>query len=118
MKYIVLLAVIGALIFAGWQFLAPEFSNYLFQDDLHDLSAQVSTHIGLAQPNSDEDLRRIIIKKAASHDIALQSRQITIRRNGYGDNATFYLAADYSVDVNLPGYSTKLHFTPSSASGK
>jgi len=117
-KYIVALAVVVAAIVVGWQFLAPEFTNYLFQDDLHDLAAQTATHIGLAKPNSDEDLRNIIIRKAASHDIVLEPRQVTVQRSGQGENATYYLAAEYTVDVTIPGYSCKLHFAPSSTGGK
>lgn len=118
MKYIAALAVVIALIFVGWQFLAPEFSNYLLQDDLHDLSAQVATHIGLARPKSDDDIRNLIVKDAASHDIVLDPRQVTVQRSGQGENATYYLAAEYTVDVTLPGYSCKLHFKPSSTDGK
>jgi hypothetical protein len=117
-KYVFGLAVVVALAFVGWQFLAPEFTNYLLQDELHDLAAQTATRIGLTRPTTDEDLRNIIIKKAASHDIVLEPRQVTVRRSGTGENASFYLAADYTVEVTLPGYSCTLHFAPSSTGGK
>jgi len=117
LKYLAVLILIVVL-FAGWQFSKPLVANYLLQDELHDLAAQAGTRIGLLRPNSDDDLRTLVVQKAASHDIALEPSQIVVRRGGTSEAPTSYLAADYTVDVRLAVFTSTLRFTPSSTAGK
>ncbi|MBZ5549815.1 MAG: hypothetical protein LAO22_17960 [Acidobacteriia bacterium] len=118
MKYVFVIAVAVAAIFVAWQFAAPELANVEFQDDLHDLSSQASSRIGLTTPKSDEELRNIIILKAARYDIELEPKQVTVKRSGSDQALVFFLAVDYTVPINLPGYSVTLHFAPTSAGGR
>ena len=104
-----LLAIIG-VIYCAFQIIPPELTNYSFQDDLRNLAM-----VGGANPHqTDQELMDAILKKAQEHQIALAPEQITVQRIGTPGAPAVYLAADYSVPVNLPGYSFTMHFTPSS----
>lgn len=118
MKYVVGIAVAVAAIFVAWQFAAPELANVELQDDLHDLSTQAGSRIGIYSPRSDEELRNIIILKAAKYDILLEPKQVTVTRSGSDRAPVFYFAVDYTVPVHLPGYTYILHFNPTSAGGR
>lgn len=101
---------IVAVIYACFQIIPPELTNYSFQDDLRDIAM-----VGGANPHtSDQDLVNSVIKKAQDHQITLAPEQVTIQRIGTPGAPAVYVAADYSVPVTLPGYSFTLHFTPSS----
>jgi len=113
-KYAFRIAVVVVVLVVGWKFLQPVWANFELQDDLHDLAAQTSSRIGLSAPPSDDGLRDIVINKAARYDIQLDPRQVTVRRSGTAEAPVFYIAADYTVPVSLPGYTFTLHFTASS----
>jgi hypothetical protein len=103
------LLVIG-VIYGCFQIIPPELTNYSFQDDLREIAM-----MGGANPHeTDQEILDSIIKKAQDHQITLTAEQVTIQRIGTPGAAAVYVAADYSVPVNLPGYSFQLHFTPSS----
>ncbi len=113
MKYVFGIAVLLAMVNVAWQIGMPELHNVEFQDDLKDLSAQMGFRTGAAPPSSDDDLRASVIRKAARYGIELTPQQVTVQRGGTSEYPTFYLAADYTVPVNLLVYTYKLHFTPS-----
>jgi hypothetical protein len=118
MKYVFAIAIVGALIWAGWQIADPEISNVLFQDDLHDAAAQLGLKTGMYAPSSDDELRLSLVRDAWRRDIALDPKQITIRRSGSGVNQTIEISVDYSVPVNLVVYSFVLHFNPTSGGAR
>jgi hypothetical protein len=102
--------VIIACIYAGFQIVPPELSNYSFQDDLKTVAM-----MGGSNPHTtDQQLIDSIILKARDHQITLTPESVTIQRIGTPGAPAVYVAADYSVPVSLPGYSFTLHFTPSS----
>jgi hypothetical protein len=103
------LAIIG-VIYAGYQVIPPELTNYSFQDDLR----QVAMTGGASPNKSDEDIRTMVLSKARDHQISLTGNQVTVQRINTPGLSAVYVAADYSVPVSLPGYSFNLHFTPSS----
>jgi hypothetical protein len=102
--------VIGAVFYAVYQVVPPELSNYAFTDDLKDISLMA----GANPRTSDQDLVNQILQKAEDHQIPLTPDQVTVQHFGTPGARAVYVAADYSVPVNLPGYSFTLHFTPSS----
>jgi hypothetical protein len=103
------LAII-AVIYAGFQIIPPELSNYSFQDDLRNIAL-----VGGANPHqTDQELIDAVIRKAREHDITLTPEQITVQRMGTPGMLAVYVAADYNVPVNLLGFSFTLHFNPSS----
>jgi hypothetical protein len=104
------LLLVIAVIYSCFQIIPPELTNYSFQDDLRNIAL-----VGGANPHqTDQDILDSIIKKAQDHQITLAPEQVTIQRIGTPGSPAVYVAADYSVPVNLPGYSFTLHFTPSS----
>lgn len=103
------LVIIGA-IYAGFQIIPPELTNYSFQDDLRTVAMT-----GGANPHTtDQELVDSVIKRARDHQITLIPENVTVQRIGQPGALAVYVAADYSVPVSLPGYSFNLHFTPSS----
>jgi hypothetical protein len=109
-KAILGIAIVAAVVLGGSQIFPPELANYQFQDDLRNLAMMA----GSAPNKSDEDVRNDVIKKAKDHDIQLDPKAVTVTHIGTPGAPAVYLAADYRIPVNLPGYSFDLHFTPSS----
>ncbi len=102
--------VIIACVYAGFQIIPPELSNYSFQDDLRNVAM-----MGGSNPHTtDQELVESVIRKARDHQIALAPESVTVQRIGTPGSPAVYVAAEYSVPVNLPGYSFTLHFNPSS----
>ena len=85
------------------------FSNFQFEDAIKNEALQ-STY----GTRSEEDIRDTILKRAREYDIPLTAKQVHVSRSGSNGTGTLSIEADYSVPVNLPGYSTTLDFHPSS----
>jgi hypothetical protein len=111
-KTIVVTAALALAIVAGWRVGSDEVANLQLQDDLQDLVSP--NYIRYAPPRSDDDLRAAVIRKAKELGIQLTPDQVTVRHRDPGVTPALYLAADYRVPVNLPGFSFTMHFTPSS----
>jgi hypothetical protein len=103
------LAIVAA-VYCGFQIIPPEMTNYSFQDDLRDIAM-----VGGSNPHTtDQQLLESVVKRAQEHSITLVPEQVTVQRIGTPGAPAVYVAADYTVPVNLPGYSLTLHFKPSS----
>jgi hypothetical protein len=113
-KLILLLAGIFLALSTIVQIGLAEWQNLQFQDDLHDLAANLSENMGVVVPRSDAELRALLVHKASERDIELDPQRITVQRTGSSEWHTFYLAVDYEAPIRLPGYSFALHFSPSS----
>lgn len=114
LKIIAGLAFLVMMCNAGWQIGKCEIENVELHDDMKDMASQMSARIGLGAIKSDDDFRNQIVLKAKNYDIALTPEQITVQRDGEGMRANMYFAADYTVAINLPGYSFPLHLTSES----
>lgn len=92
-----------------FKLIPPFFSNYELEDSIKNdaLQATYSTR-------TEEDVRNAVIKHAHDYDINLTPKQVHVTRNGGFGNGTLTIEADYSVPIDLPGYSTSLEFHPSS----
>jgi hypothetical protein len=112
--FVIGLAVLLATVILGWQLAACELAKVEFQQDLHDLSAQVGTHIGLPEPSTDDELRSAVIDYGKKYGLHLEPSQVIIERSGTVDAPKLYLAAPYQRVIKLPGYSFTLDFTVSS----
>jgi hypothetical protein len=109
-KAVVGFLVIVGVIYSAFQIAPPEMTNYSFQDDLRNIAM-----VGGANPHeTDQQLLDEVMKKAQERGITLTAEQVTVLRIGTPGAPAVYVGADYSVPVNLPGYSFVLHFTPSS----
>ncbi|MFZ0799170.1 MAG: hypothetical protein WCA13_19645 [Terriglobales bacterium] len=107
-KLVFVLAILGALVLAGIKIIPPFFSNYEFEDSMKTEAVQ-STYTA----RTEEDIREAIIKQARNYDIALTPKQVRVMRVGNYGNGSLTIEADYSVQVQFPGYSTTLEFHPS-----
>jgi hypothetical protein len=114
LKIILGLAVLVLVTMAGWQIGSWEVANMNLQEEIRDMASQAGTHLGIVVPKSDDDVRGEVVRKAKEHGIELLPDQVTVRRTNPGEKSILYVAADYTVPVNLVFYSFNLHFTPSS----
>ena len=62
----------------------------------------------------DEELRRRIVEKAEQLHLPVAPENVRIARGE--DGSLEHIDVRYFVDVNLPGYTVKLHFYPGAAS--
>jgi hypothetical protein len=109
LKLLLGLAVIVGVAFLGIKFLPLYFSNYEFEDFIKE-EALHSTY----STRSEDDIREAVIKHAHDFDIDLTPKQVRVSRTGMSGNGSLTIEAEYSVPVNLPGYSVTLDFHPSS----
>ena len=107
-KAIVGLAVMAAVVVIGLKVIPPYFSNYEFEDYIKNEALQ-STY----GTRSEDDIREAVIKHAREYDIQLTSKQVRVVRGGAGGGASLTIEADYTVPLDLPGYTTTLEFHPS-----
>jgi hypothetical protein len=110
MKLVLGFGVFLAMIVLGIKVIPPYFSNYEFEDSLKEEALQ-STYTS----RSEEDIRKTVIKHAHQYDIALTPQQVKVSRIGGFGTGTLNIEAEYSVPLDLPGYSTTLNFHPSSS---
>jgi hypothetical protein len=103
------LAIILVVI-ALFQVAPPIMANFSFTDDLR----QVAMMAGANPNKSDDDVRNDVLRKAKEHDLPISEKQVTVQRILTPGLMAVYVAADYSVPINLPGYSFEMHFNPSS----
>jgi hypothetical protein len=104
--FLVVILVVVAL----FQVAPPIMANFSFQDDLR----QVAMMDGAAYQKTDDDVRNDVMRKVREHDLPIDPKQVTVQRISTPGLAAVYVAADYTVTVNLPGYSFDMHFNPSS----
>jgi len=110
LKLVFGIAIFAAVAVLGIKVVPPFFSNYELEDSIKTeaLQATYSTR-------TEDDIRDAVIKHARNYDIALTPKQVHISRVGGFGTGSLNIQADYSVPVDLPGYSTTLEFHPSSS---
>ena len=101
-----ILAVLGLLL----AFLAPAYFHNL---DLQNYVSALS-HSQAARAAADEGLRQEIVEKAHTLELPVNADNVHITRGA--DGRLEHIDVRYFVDVNLPGYTVKLHFYPGAAS--
>lgn len=108
-KLILGVGVIVAVAFLGIKIIPAFFSNYEFEDFIKE-EALHSTY----STRSEDDIRDAVIKHAHDFDISLTAAQVHVSRTGSNGNGSLSIEADYSVPIDLPGYSMTVDFHPSS----
>jgi hypothetical protein len=108
LKLVLGFAVFGVLALVGLKVIPPYFSNYELEDAIKTESVQATY-----STRSEDDIRDAIIKQARSYDIALTPKQVKVTRVGGFGQGSLNIEANYSVPLELPGYSTTLEFHPS-----
>ena len=97
--------VVVAIALLGLKVVPPYFSNYQFEDYIKNEAMQ-STYT----QRSEDDIREAVIKHAREYDIDLTAKQVRVIRTGSGGTGTLAIETEYSVPLELPGYSTTLEF--------
>jgi hypothetical protein len=106
LKLLFALGLIAAILYVGIQLIPPYFANYRFQDALENEALMDSY-----STKTEDDIRRIVFKKAQDFDIPIQEDQIQVQRLA---NNGLAIWVDYSVHVDLPAYPLDLQFHPAS----
>jgi len=110
MKALAGFLAIVALIVAGFQVTPPILANYSFQVDLKN----VAMTAGDNPSRTDVEVRNDVLRNAKEHQLPIKPEQVTIQRIGSPGLMAVYVVTEYSVPVNLPGYSFDMHFSPTS----
>ena len=110
LKLLLGFGVFLAMILVGIKVIPPCFANYQFEDTLKADAVQATY-----STRSEDDIRQTVIKHAQQYDILLTPQQVHVSRTGGYGTGTLNIEAEYSVPVELPGYSTTLNFHPSSS---
>lgn len=108
LKLVLGFAVFAALALVGLKVIPPYFANYELEDAIKTESVQATY-----STRTEDDIRDAVIKQARNYDIALTPKQVKVTRVGGFGNGSLNIEAEYSVPVDLPGYSTTLDFHPS-----
>jgi hypothetical protein len=88
----------------------PMMANYSFTDDLRNVALMDGGNF----QKTDEDVRNDVMRKIKEHNLPIEPKQVTVQRINTPGVSAIYVAADYSVTVNLPFYSFDMHFNPNS----
>jgi hypothetical protein len=110
LKLIFGLGLFIAVGIAGFKVIPPFFSNYEFEDAIKTEALQ-STYT----TRSEDDVRQAVIKRAKDFDISLTEKEVRVTRTGSSGNGSLSISVDYSIPVEMPGYSTTLDFHPSTS---
>jgi hypothetical protein len=102
--------IIGLLLVAGgfyvaWNMVPPYFHNYQLQDDLDDVARRQSYTTA-----SEDDVKKVVIAKAASDNVALKEDQVSVSRTGSGLGIT----VKYRVHVEMIIHPVDLDFEANS----
>jgi len=101
-KGIIGLLVVVAFIYVAWSLTPPYFNNYQFQDDLDDVARRNSY-----ANKTEDDIKDMVIKKAASDNVTLKEDQIAVTRNG----GAIGITVRYRVHVDMIVHPVDLDFT-------
>jgi len=104
-----LLAIL-LVVYACFQIAPPLMANYSFEDDLKTVALVDSGNL----QKTDDDIRKDVMQKVREQNLPIDPKQVTVQRINTPGLSAVYVAADYSVTVNLPFYSFDMHFTPNS----
>jgi hypothetical protein len=100
--------VIAAVVLGLFQVAPVMLANYSFQDDLKNVALMDSSNL----QKTDEDVRTDVMRKVKDHDLPIEPKQITVQRINSPGISAVYISVNYSVTINLPGYSFDMSFNP------
>jgi hypothetical protein len=110
LKGIVGFLVIMAVVLMLFEIVPPMMMNYSFEDDLRNVALMDGSNF----QKTDDDIRTDVMRKAKDEGLPIAPKQITVQHISTPGLSAVYVAADYTVTINLPGYSFDMHFTPNS----
>jgi hypothetical protein len=106
-KLILGLIVFALLAMVGFKVVPVYFANYQFEDAIKN-EALRATYSSL----TEDDIRESIIKQARSYDIPLTPKQVHVTRVGSNITGSLSIDVEYSVPIDIFGFSTTLEFHP------
>jgi Domain of unknown function (DUF4845) len=99
------IAFIVGFFYVAWNLIPPYFNNYQLQDELDDIARKNSyTQI------SGDDLRKVVVRKAATEDIKLREDQVVVTRTQDG----LGISVKYRIHVEMMVHPVDLDFTANS----
>lgn len=107
---VVALLLLGLAAIAGWQIGSVYLAYIEHQSDLKDLSSLTGMRIGLVNPRSDDEIKDLVIAKAAERGIHLEPEQINIERIREGTEGEIYISTEYDVRIDVLGFPWTNHF--------
>jgi hypothetical protein len=108
LKLLFVVAILGVVVLVGIKIIPPYFSNYELEDSIRTEALQATY-----TTRTEDDIRAAVIKEARKYEIVLTPKQVKVSRTGGIATGSLSIEAEYSVPVDLPGYSTVLEFHPS-----
>ena len=96
--------VVGAF-YVAWNMIPPYFNNYQLQDALDDIARRHSYTTA-----TEDDIKKMVVSKAASNDIALKEDQVAVSRTTNG----LAISVHYRIHVDMIMHPVDLDFTANS----
>ena len=96
------------VVVACFEVAPPMMANYSFQDDLRNVALMDGGNF----QKTEDDVRNDVMRRVKEENLPIQPKQLTVQRINTPGMSALYIAADYSVPINLPFYSFEMHFTP------
>jgi hypothetical protein len=120
MKALKIGSAVAVLVFVCslvWQVAWANIAYNLLQSDLREATAQIGGRIGLDAPSTEDDLKNLVIKRAAEHGITLEPDQIIVERVQLADDSTWGVKVSTAYDVNIGffGLTYPMHFAATSS---
>jgi len=105
LKAFIGIAIVVAAFYVAWNMVPPYFNNYQFQDVLDDVARRFSYTSA-----SEDDIKKLVVTKAAAEDITLREDQVVVNRtpNGLG------ISVHYNIHVDMVVHPVDLDFTANS----
>src|SRR6266481_1748234 len=99
-----IMIVVGSF-YAAWNLIPPYWNNTQLQDDLDDIARRNSY-----TSTTEDDIKKIVITKAATENIVLKEDQIVVTRTAMGVAIT----VTYRIHVDMVVHPVDLDFTTNS----
>jgi phage-related protein len=109
-KAVIGFLAIAAVVLGIFQVAPHIMANYGFQDDLKTIALMDSANF----QKTEDQVKDEVVRKAREHELPVEAKQVIVQRINTPGMSAIYVAADYSVTINLPGYAFDMHFTPNS----
>ena len=91
--------------YVAWNMIPPYFNNYQFQDELDDVARRYSY-----TSTSEDDIKKLVVTKAAAEDITLKEDQVVVNRTPSG----LGISVHYSIHIDMVVHPVDLDFTANS----
>ena len=105
MKLFFGLVVIVVALYLCVELVPPYYSNYEFQDAI-----QSEALFSANNSKTEDDIRESVYKKAQELRLPVTRDDIKVHRVGVNGSGSVTIDVPYVVHLDIPGYSTDLHF--------